>query len=119
MSTVANKPGQDPTLPNVKLEVDGKAYQLAYDFNAVVLADQVTGLNLLESVVGRMTASSLRGLLWAALLKDQPDMTITQAGDLIRPYNLDVIRQAITTAWFGSVPTQDDAPGEATESPAA
>ena len=101
---VAGKPGLDPTLPDVELVFNGETYHLAYDFNAIVQAEKVTGVNLLTSVVGEITAQSLRGLLWASLLKDRPEITIDEAGALIKPTNIATIRQAIVTCWFGSVP---------------
>jgi hypothetical protein len=117
-NTVAGKPGQDPTLPDVELIAGGKTFHLAYDFNAIVVAEEQTGANLLGSVMGTIDARSLRGLLWASLLKENPDMTIDQAGKLIRPTNIGTIRQAIVTAWFGSVADKDDDSGEAPETPA-
>jgi len=110
---VAGKPGLDPTLPDVELILSGETYHLAYDFNALVQAAEVTGVNLLTSVMGEITPQSLRGLLWASLLKDQPDITIEEVGALIRPHNIATIRQAIVTAWFGSMPDAGREPGEA------
>lgn len=116
---VAGVVGSDPTLPDVELVVGGETYRLAYDFNAVVKAEEATGVNLLTSVMGVVTARSLRGLLWAALLKDKPDITIDKAGSLISPQNIPTIREAITTAWFGSVPKpgEGDDAGEVAEAP--
>jgi hypothetical protein len=113
MSTIANQPGQDPTLPDVDLILGGKTYKLCFDFNAICQAEKVAGVNLLTSVIGEITAQSLRGLLWASLLKDQPTITIDEVGALIRPTNIAVIRQAVVTAWFGSVPDEESEPGEA------
>jgi len=110
-NTVAGKPGLDPTLPDVELILGGDTYHLAYDFNAVVQAEKVCGVNLLTAVVGEITAQSLRGLLWASLLKDRPDITIGEVGGLIRPTNIVTIREAVVSCWFGSVP--DVEPGEA------
>lgn len=107
---VAGKPGLDPTLPDVELVLGGETYALAYDFNNVVQAEKSTGVNLLTSVVGEITAQSLRGLLWASLLKDRPDITIEAVGKLIRPTNIVTIREAVVSCWFGSVP--DTEPGE-------
>lgn len=114
---VAGIPGHDPTLPNVKLEVGGKTYQLSYDFNAIVKAEQETGIDLLTKVLGNVNATSLRGLLWAALLKDQPDITLEHAGGLILLSNIAVVRQAIVAAWFGSARDQGGEAGEAQEIP--
>lgn len=103
-NTVAGKPGSDPTLPDVSIILGGNEYFLAYDFNAIVQAEKVTGCNLLASVVGEITAQSLRGLLWASLLKGSPNISIEDVGLLIRPTNVATIRKAIDTCWFGSVP---------------
>jgi ubiquinone biosynthesis protein UbiJ len=110
-NTVANEPGLDPTLPNVELVMKGNTYQLVYDFNAVVQAEKITGANLLAAVTGNLDAISLRGLLWAALLKTKPKITMDEVGEMITPSNLAVIHNAIITAWFGSV--KDEAVGEA------
>ena len=110
---VAGKPGHDPTLPDVDLVISGETYKLAYDFNAIVQAEKMTGVNLLASVVGEINAVSLRGLLWAALLRDRPEITIEHTGGLILPSNIATIRQAIVTAWFGSV-QESEGSGEAT-----
>lgn len=112
-NTVAGKPGSDPTLPDVELILGGKTYHLSYDFNAIVKAEKETGVNLLTAVVGEINAQSLRGLLWASLLKDHPALTADEVGDFIQPTNIATIREAIVTAWFGSVP-ESDASGEAT-----
>lgn len=103
IAKIADKLGQDPTLPDVDLIVGGKTYKLAFDFNAICVAEKETGINLLTSLVSEITASSLRGLLFAALLKDQPEMTIEHAGALITPQNIGAVRTAVVTAWFGSV----------------
>lgn len=107
---VANQPGLDPTLPNVELVMKGKTYRLVYDFNAVVQAEKVAGANLLFAITGNIDATGLRGLLWAALLKTEPKITLDQVGAMIAPENLAVIHNAIVTAWFGSV--KDDVVGE-------
>jgi hypothetical protein len=105
---VADKVGQDPTLPDVELVVAGKRFKLAFDFNAICVAEKETGVNLLTSIVEEITANSLRGLLFAALLKDQPEMTIEHAGALITPTNMGAVRTAVVTAWFGSIESADE-----------
>lgn len=117
--TVANKLGEDPTLPNVELVIGGKTLKLCYDFNAVVKAEEQTGLNLLSAVVGNIDARSLRGLLWASVIREHPALTIEEVGKLIRPTSIATIRQAITSAWFGSLKDQDEDAGEVEEMPRA
>lgn len=100
---VADKPALDPTLPDVELVLGGQTFKLCFDFNAVVHAEKITGVNLLTSIVEDITATSLRGLLYAAVLRDQPDVTIEHVGSLISPTNIGAVRTAIVTAWFGSI----------------
>jgi hypothetical protein len=115
-TTVAGKPGEDPTLPDVTLILGGVERKLCYDYNAIVLAEKMTGVNLLEGVVGQMTATNLRGLLWASLKRESPDLTIDQVGALIQPRALGIIQQALMAVWFGSIAEpdeKDETPGEA------
>ena len=58
------------------LEIDGQTYQLVYDFNAIAEAERLCGANLLYGItavfLNALTASQLRGLLYAALQSVQP-----------------------------------------------
>jgi hypothetical protein len=100
---VSGVPRKDPILPKVALILDGVERHLVFDFNAIVQADNETGFNLLQAAVSDITATTLRGLLWASLLKENPDLTIGEVGSWITMHNAFHIRQAITTAWFGSI----------------
>ena len=113
-SRVAGKPGLDPTLPNVALILNGIERHLCYDFNAIVEAEKSTGVNLLLAAIEAQSATTLRGLLWAALRKEDPTLTIEQVGSWITMRNAPIIHQALITAWFGSIDEQKDEPqGEA------
>ena len=119
MSTsVAGEPGLDATLPDVSLVIGGKERHLCYDYNAIVLAEKATGVNLLKAIVGEITATNLRGLLWAALVRDNPKLTLDEVGSWISPRNVGTIHQALITAWFGSIDepedSEDGASGELT-----
>ena len=103
MATVANKPGLDPTLPDVVIKLGGVGRRLCFDFNSSVVAEKATGLNLLTAVVSDIDATKLRGLLHAALLKENPSITVEEAGAFITPWNMGVVHAAIIAAWFGSV----------------
>lgn len=114
-SAVAGKPGLDPTLPNVTLVLNGDEYQLCYDHNAIVQAEKATGINLLFAAATSPTATTIRGLLWSALLRDNPELTIDEVGSWITPRNIVTINAALKAAWYGSIPEPD---GEAGEVPA-
>ena len=117
MSNVSNIPGLDPTLPDVTLILGGVERHLVFDFNAIVQAEKVTGVNMLRASIDSLSAESLRGLLWASLLKENPTLTLDQVGGLITMANATIIYKAIVTAWFGSVHdaddvSEDETPGE-------
>lgn len=106
--SVAGKPGSDPTLPNVSLKLGGHEYHLAFSFNSIALVEKETGINLLKASLGEISAVTLRALLWAALLPENPDFTIERVGDLITMRNAAVAHQALVTAWFGSIEEPTD-----------
>lgn len=113
-NTVAGQLGADPLLPEVSIVLGGVERKLCFDYNAIVLAEKFTGVNLLEGIVGQVNATNLRGLLWAALKRDCPDLTLEDLGRMIRPHNLGVIHQALQTAWFGSIEEVKDEASDAT-----
>ena len=81
--------------------------------NAIVKVQQETGINLLKSIVSEFDPISLRALLWAALIKGDAKVTIEAVGDLIKPFNIPTIQQALMTAWFASVGGDEAQQGEA------
>lgn len=109
---VAGKPGLDPTLPDVSLILGGKERKLCFDFNAICLATQSTGINLMRAMVSGFDAPSLRGLLWASLVRDEPELTLDQVGALIQARNIPIIQKALMTAWFASVDDGEPAEGK-------
>jgi len=66
------------------VRIGGKEYLLVYDFNSICDAESVAGCNLLDAIqhMGGMSAVEFRGLLYAALKPNHPEMTIGAAGDL-------------------------------------
>jgi hypothetical protein len=98
----------DPTIQFASLEIDGKTYRLTYDFNAIAQAEAASGCNLLQGVAGFLlntaTAAQYRGLLYAALLKAHPKMSIDQAGNLVRIDTMPDIRRALAEAYNLSMP---------------
>lgn len=100
-----------------ELELDGKKYQLGYNFNDLVDAELVTGCNLLDAM-GRNTrdlsATQLRALLYALLKApaDAPKMKdgsldqlefLKYCGNMLRLDTIGDVRYAITEAFARSV----------------
>jgi hypothetical protein len=106
-TSVANTPGLDPVLPDVILRLGGVDRHLVFDFNAIVQAEKASGLNLLKAMFSDMTAEHLRGLLWAAMLRETPTITIDEVGSMITFLNMGEIHAAIVAAWMASVRDAD------------
>jgi hypothetical protein len=103
----------DPTVRFSTVEIDGKTYSLAYDFNAIATAEATAGINLFEGIanlVSGLNAAQFRGLLYAALLKAHPDITLNQVGDLIRVDMLGALRIALSEAYVKSLPEKKENP---------
>lgn len=114
-STIAGVPGQDPTLPDVSLIIGGKERHLCFDMEAIIRVEQLVGLNLFKAAVSEVNATNLRALLYAALLRDDPSLTLEAVSKWITMRNVGNIHQALVTAWFGSIDAEekDEQPGEA------
>jgi len=90
----------DPTLPKVKVTLGGADYFLCYDFNALAVAESLTGINMLQAMSFEgVGAVKLRALLFAALLKLQPDMTLEKAGSLmpLQAKSVDLMKALVDT----------------------
>ena len=95
----------DPTIRFADLMLDGTVYQLAYDFNSIALAEKIAGINLLEGLrnLAQVSAQQFRGLFYGARLKAQPEITLEQAGGLIRLDTLLAIEAGIAQAYANSI----------------
>lgn len=98
----------DPLVKFWPLELDGKTYKLSYDFNAIAEAEKLAGCNLLMGMgamlISYTTAQQMRGLLYAAVRKAHPKMTIEECGQLIRIDTIADIKDAIVHAYNESLP---------------
>jgi hypothetical protein len=90
-----------------KLILNGAEYTLAYDWEAQVKAEEMTGMNMLAPSA---TSAGFRALFLARLLKHHPDMTVEKASALI-PLNTGMI----STALHSIGENQDDVEEEVKE----
>lgn len=103
--SVAGKPGQDPALPRVPITLNGKKLHLVYDFNAIARAEELTGLNLFSTFdFSHLSVTKFRAMLFASLLKENPEITIEECGDFITAKTLADITIKMVEAWHGSRP---------------
>jgi len=98
----------DPVVDFAALKIDGETYRLAYDFNAIADAEKLADANLLHGIAGLLgkgaNAAQIRGLLYAALRKAHPKLTLPQVGSLIRIDTIPDIYGAIEAAYRLSLP---------------
>ena len=89
-------------IKGVSIKLD-RERRLAYGFNALCAAEEVTGKNILSEdsfAMGNMSARDLRAFLWAGLIEDDPTVTLEDAGDFITDNfdNLEYISEKIGEA---------------------
>jgi hypothetical protein len=96
----------DPTIEFATLSIDDVEYKLAYSFNAIAEAESVTGCNLLRGLesLTDLSATQLRGLLYAAMTVAHPEFTIEQVGHLIRLDTIGPVTTALAEAYSLSMP---------------
>jgi hypothetical protein len=92
------------------LTVDGKDYPLAWNFNAVAMAEQLLPgrVNLLKAceTLSDLGAMEFLGLLYAAIRSGDPasKITLLQVGDLLRLDTLPQAVDALGAAYTYSIP---------------
>ncbi len=110
----------DPTVRFAKLKIDGDTYSLAFDFNALALAESMTGLNLMQALrsLDNLSVSQTRGLLYASLQKAHSKMTVSEVGGLLHFRTIPLITDAISEAITNSLPESEQNPQQPEPSPA-
>jgi hypothetical protein len=77
-----------PMMPSVPIELDGRNFNLIFDFNAQCAFEEVTGTTVLSlfDKRGRLTISSrlTRALLWAQFLYDDEQISFDEFGRIVQ-----------------------------------
>ena len=99
----------------VEIDLDRKR-QLRVDFNSLIAFKKETGINLLavESEVNLQDPEILRAFLWAALLWDDPDLTLEQVGNLLTLSDAASMFNALTEAIYQAMPKVSQDSGNVT-----
>lgn len=114
------KPLHNPALPKVSITLNDKEYVLEYDFNAICVAEELTGLNMFGSFdFQRLSTVSFRAMLFATLLHNHPEITLEECGSFIQGKTLAEITVKMVEAWHGSRPEVEEAKGNAEAEEAA
>jgi hypothetical protein len=78
-----------------------KRRTLRLDFNMLADLEENYGINVMKTLTNleKMPFSSIRRLVWAGLLHELPDLTVSEAGSLIQKYStLEKASQAVSDA---------------------
>jgi hypothetical protein len=103
---IAGGPGRRLAKP-VTVTLDRERV-LVYDLNAICSFEEATGLSVVVALRD-LTMINIRALIWAGLLVDDPDLTLFQAGALIRFGDIASITQALRDALRTDLAPGDDA----------
>ena len=81
-----------------------KPRKLRFDFNAMALFQEATGISPLSMGAKMLEPKNLRALLWACLKDDDPDITIEMVGREMGPANIDMIEAKLGEAFGAAMP---------------
>lgn len=112
----------NPHRGEIDLKVGDRAYLLRLGANEVVEAESVLGMvvsEIFEALQKPETVSMgiVRGLLFAALHENQPDMTLRDAGDLIGEIGMSEAVSKVGDAIQAGFPRADGKPRPRKASP--
>jgi hypothetical protein len=79
----------------LSIELEGKRYQLAFNFLAMAEFEDATGLDLRTGInIFSLKSKQLLALIWACMQINDPPPTLREVGLMINPGNSkDIIRQ--------------------------
>ena len=103
-------------IPRVPVELD-RTRHLVVDLNAIDVAEELTGRNLLDLAAWRdLDGGALKRLIYACLLRDDEDtrkegeepLTLEAVGAMLHPGNLRTMLDALLAAARGSFPEPEE-----------
>ena len=81
----------------VKLTLD-REREIVYDLNAICSFEDVAGGQSVIDALRNLTMRNVRALIWAGLLADDPELTLQEAGALIRFTDIATVTAALQDA---------------------
>lgn len=103
--------------PYVDINLD-KPRKLLFNFNAMVLFEEATGISILnQSVWSNLTAKNIRALVWACLVHEDKMLTLEQVGEMLGLGNLEEITEKLALAWANAMPNKKEEKGTTKDDP--
>jgi hypothetical protein len=85
--------------PTVTIELGGKVRTMRFSFGALATIEEKLGVNTLGgNFWSNLSATGVVTMLWAALKKDDPELTTEALGDMIDFTDLEPIMQKLKEA---------------------
>jgi len=95
----------------VKIQLD-KIRKLKLDLNAMAIFEETAGLSCFDQVTWeKMSARTVRALLWAALLHEDSTLTLTDVGGFVSMENLEYVTGKLMEAWQKAAPKAEGEKG--------
>ena len=87
-----------------------KERHIRFDLNAFAELEEATGNTLTDSIddIGKGSLKTVRTVLWAGLVWEDPDLTPQMVGACIGMHNLGEVTEALTQAITAALPPMDD-----------
>ena len=77
----------NPFRGEASFDIEGKAFRVRFSWNAAAEYEEAAGKALSDALLDiareKLSARSLRAMLWAGLQEHHPDVTLRQAGEMI------------------------------------
>jgi len=111
-------PVNDVIPKKVAIELDKKRH-LVYDLNALSALEETYGaVDQAFAEVEKGSAKAIRALLWAGLISEDPELTLTKAGMLVGLSGLTIVSNKILEAIEAALPDPNQtAPSQVTDQP--
>ena len=103
---------------SVPIKLGGKTYNFRFDFNALCEFSHTIDIPISE--IGDKSASQMgpweiRALIWAGLIWENPDLTVSDVGDMIEFSELGYIAEKAVEAFEAAFPEKEGEKAEKNE----
>lgn len=101
-----------PLAEGIAIELD-RPRTLVCDFNALIEFQRIVGRNPIQgNPLEQVDPETIRALLWACLIHEDPDLTLEDVGRMITFRNFTYVANRLIEAWEAALPEDDGQEGE-------
>ncbi len=90
---------------SIKIKIEGKEYVILFSLNAMILFEEITGINMLnENIMQSLDTKGLRAFLYCSLSDNHPELSIEDVGKMIHLGNAAEISKTLIMAFSKAMP---------------